>query len=216
MHEIPSGEDILSDPSTIPYMEEVNKALGPHIGILRRLLTAPNSCNSETSSKVIPSKKWLEDEGKAFENTLIPHVGTLSIAERAQIANWFEANVSRNKKVRIAWLGFLPIAHAHTLFIAYRMTKNPTFKAYSESEILQKAWEAQLTTVPSILKEVDVDQECLVSLEEEMFENTDRTRVLGKGQWGLDRGHHQGGWDPSFGVPASWNGEVQAGSENTR
>ena len=166
MHEIPSGEDILSDPSTIPYMEEVNKALGPHIGILRRLLTAPNSCNSETSSKVIPSKKWLEDEGKAFENTLIPHVGTLSIAERAQIANWFEANVSRNKKVRIAWLGFLPIAHAHTLFIAYRMTKNPTFKAYSEPEILQKAWEAQLTTVPSILKEVDVDQECLASLED--------------------------------------------------
>ena len=38
------------------------------------------------------------------------------------------------------------------------MTKNSTFKAYSEPEILQKAWEAQLTSVPSILKEVDVDQ----------------------------------------------------------
>ena len=33
------------------------------------------------------------------------------------------------------------------------MTKNPTFKAYSEPEILQKAWEVQLTSVPSILKE---------------------------------------------------------------
>jgi len=42
-----------------------------------------------------------------------------------------------------------------------------------------------------------------------MFENTDRTGVSGKGQWGLDRGHHQGGWDPSFGVPASWNGKVR-------
>jgi len=80
----------------------------------------------------------------------------LSIAERVQIANWFEAHISRNKKVHIAWLGFLPIAHAHTLFIAYQMIKNPTFKAYSESEILQKAWEAQLTSVPSIIKEVDV------------------------------------------------------------
>lgn len=56
-------------------------------------------------------------------------------------------------------MGFLPItSHAYTLFIAYRMTKNSTFKAYSEPEILQKAWEAQLTSVPSILKEVDVDQ----------------------------------------------------------
>ena len=137
MHEIPSGEDILSDPSTIPY-SEVNKALAPYVGVLRRLLTAPNSSNPETSSKVIPAKKWLEDEGKAFENTLILHVGTLSIA------------VSRNKKVRIAWLGFLPIAH--TLFIAYRTTKNPAFKAYSEPEILQKAWEVQLTSVPSILR----------------------------------------------------------------
>ena len=31
---------------------------------------------------------------------------------------------------------------------------------------------------------------------------------------GLDRGHHQWGWDPSFGVPASWNGKVRAGSES--
>jgi hypothetical protein len=38
-----------------------------------------------------------------------------SIIERAQIANWFEARVSRNKKVRMAWLGFLQIAHAHTI-----------------------------------------------------------------------------------------------------
>ena len=102
------------------------------MGVLHRLLTSPNSSNSETSSNVVPAKKWLEDEGKDFEKTLIPHVGTLSIVERAQIANWFEAHVSQNKKVWIAWLGFLLIAHAHTLFITYRMTKNPTFKMYSE------------------------------------------------------------------------------------
>ena len=96
------------------------------------------------------------------------------------------------------------------------MTKNPTFKTYNESEILQKAWEAQLTSVPSILKEVDVDKECLASLEEEMFERTDRTGISGNGQWGLDAGHHQGGWDPSFGVPASWDGKEQVGSESER
>jgi len=186
------------------------------MGVLRRLLTAPNSSNSETSSNVVPAKKWLEDEGKDFEKTLIPHVGTLSVVERAQIANWFEAHISQNKKVRIAWLGFLPIAHAHTLFIAYRMTKNPTFKMYCETEIVQKAWEAQLTSVPSILREVDVDKDCLASLEEEMFEKTDRTGVSGNWQWGLDVGHHQGGWDPSFGVPASWDGKERVGSESER
>ena len=188
-------------------MEEVNKALQLHIGVLHTLLTAPNSSNSKTSSNVVPAKKWLEDEGKDFEKTLVPHVGTISIVERAQIANWFEAHVSQNKKVCIAWLGLLPIAHAHTLFIAYRMTKNPMFKIYSKTEILQKAWEAQLTGVPSILMEVDVDKDCLASLEEEMFEKTDRTGISGNLQWGLDVGHHQGNWDPSFGVPASWDGK---------
>jgi hypothetical protein len=87
---------------------------------------------------------------------------------------------------------------------------------YSGSEIFQKAWEAQLISVLSILKEVDVDQECLASLEEEMFENTDRTRVSGNRQWGLNSGHHQGGWDPSFGVPASWNGKERVESESER
>ena len=83
-------------------------------------------------------------------------------------------------------------------------------------EILQKAWEVQLTSVPSILREVDVDKDCLARLEEEMFEKTEQTGVSGNGQWGLDVGHHQGGWDPSFGVPASWDGKARVGSESER
>ena len=88
----------------------------------------------------------------------------------------------------------------------------------SEMEILEKAWEVQITSVPSILREVDVDKECLARLEEEMFEKTDRTGVSGNGQWGLDVGHHQEGWDPSFGVPACWDvsGTVRVGSESER
>ncbi|KIJ98355.1 hypothetical protein K443DRAFT_104066, partial [Laccaria amethystina LaAM-08-1] len=215
-HEIPTAEDILSDPSTISYTGDVNKALSPHTGVLHRLLTAPNSSNPEISSNLIPAKKWLEDKGKAFENTLIPYVGTLSITERAQIANWFETHISRDKRIQVAWFGFLPIAHAHTLFIAHRMTKNPTFKTYSEVEILHKAWDVQLTSVPMILNEIDVDRECLESLEEEMFESSDRTGVSGNFQWGLDAGHHQGGWDPSFGVQESWDGKKRVGSESER
>lgn len=105
MHEIPTAENILSDPLTIFYTEDVNKALSPHAGVLHRLLTALDSSNPEISSKLIPAKKRLEDEGKVFENILIPPVGTISIMERAQITNWFKTHISRDKKF---WLNLVP------------------------------------------------------------------------------------------------------------
>jgi hypothetical protein len=122
-HEIKTAEDILSDPSSIPYTKDINEALKPHRGVLHRLLTAPNSSHYETSSKVIPAKKWLQDNNKDLSTAAIPHVGTLSVIERAQIANWFETHISREKDVWTLWVSLLPIAHAHTLFIAYQMTK---------------------------------------------------------------------------------------------
>ena len=60
-----------------------------------------------------------------------------------------------------------------TLFIAYRMSKDPVFEGLTWTDILQKAWVAQLTGVPSILGEADIDRECLEQLEEEMLERTD-------------------------------------------
>ena len=43
----------------------------------------------------------------------------------------------------------------------------------------------QLTSVPMILKEIDIEQECLESLEEEMFKDTEQTGVSKKlrGDW---------------------------------
>jgi len=111
-------------------------------------------------------------------------------------------------------MGLLPIAHAHTLFIAYRMVKDPTFKATPESEILRKAWEVQLTGSTAILKEIDVDKKCLESLEEEMFERTEQTGISGNWQWGVDVGHHQDGWDPSFGVLENWDKKKRMRSES--
>ena len=180
---------------------------------MQRLLTAPNSSHDEISSEVIPAKQWLQDNAKSLGTTIIPHIGTLTIIERAQIANWFETHISREKQARDLWVGLLPIAHAHTLFIAYRMTKDPAFRDLTDLEVLQKAWVAQMTSVPSILGEVDVDKECLEYLEEEMFERTDRTGPSGNWQWGLDAGHHQDGWDPSFGVPKTWEGKTREGSD---
>ena len=178
---------------------------------MQRLLTAPNSSHHETSSEVIPAKKWLQDNGKDLSTAIVYHVGTLSVIERAQISNWFETHISRGPDVRALWLARLPIAHAHTLFIAYRMTKDPVFEALPQSDILQKAWVVQLTGTPSILGEVDVDRECLEQLEEEMFERTHRTGPSGNFQLGLDAGHHQDGWNPYFGVPKTWEGNFKRG-----
>jgi hypothetical protein len=66
---------------------------------------------------------------------------------------------------------------------------------------------------PSISGEVDIDKECLEQLEEEMFERIHRTGPSGNCQWGLDAGHHQDGWDPSFGVSKTWEGDVREGSD---
>ena len=49
------------------------------------------------------------------------------------------------------------------------MAKDPDVKGVTESKVHQKAWEAQLTGTPTILKEIDVDKECLEVLEEDMF-----------------------------------------------
>jgi len=161
LYQIPTSEDILSKLSSIPFTDEVNAALVPHKGELIQLLTAPHSTHLEVLHNVIPAKKWLVDNAKPLENTLVPFVGTLSVVERAQIANWFETWVSRNEQLHTKWLGLLPIAHVHTLFITYRMTKDPDFNGHPESEVRQKAWEAQLTGTPTILKEIDIDKECL-------------------------------------------------------
>ena len=49
-----------------------------------------------------------------------------------------------------------------------------------------------------------------------MFERTERTGVSGNWQWGLDAGHHQDGWDPTFGVPVTWDDTKREGSESER
>jgi len=46
-----------------------------------------------------------------------------------------------------------------------------------------------------------------------MFENTDRTGVSGNEQWGLDVGHHQGGWNPYIDAPKLWDGKKREGNE---
>jgi hypothetical protein len=141
-HEVPSLEDILSDPASIPYTMEVKEALQPYVDSLRELL-----CNPElVDIRSVPAMQWLGKRDPL--RTLIPCTGNLSVVDRARIANWFETHVAIDKKLRNMWLGLLPLAHTFTLFIGSQLLKKPPRKTdiakLSCQELLEMAWEIQV------------------------------------------------------------------------
>ncbi|KAF8171478.1 hypothetical protein BJ912DRAFT_860528 [Pholiota molesta] len=181
---VKTPEDILADPSTIPYTQQISDALSPLVDILKRLLKAPDTVDSET----VPAKAWMDKSKMDVKKELVPFVRSLSLTERAQISNWFEAHVSKNKNLRHKWLGRLPIAHAHTLYILKSVKADPKNKGLTQNMLLEKAWDVQFSGTPSALIDTDVDKECLEILEEEMFEKSARAGIAGHYQWGLDAG----------------------------
>ncbi|KAF8956009.1 hypothetical protein BDZ97DRAFT_1764147 [Flammula alnicola] len=200
--EIPTSEDILCDPSLIPFTTDIDNALLPSLDMLKKVLKKPENLDNRD----IPAKAWLEDQKKSLTETIVPFVGGLSIAERAKIANWFEVRVCEgDKKLRQYWLGFLPIAHAHTIFLSSRI--RDTVKDADEHELLARAWKAQYAgdAKATLLVDIDVDKECLESLKELMFERSSKAGIAGNCQWGLDAGDHQECWDPYQGIPSYWN-----------
>jgi hypothetical protein len=208
-------EDILADPSSIPYNAEIDSALQPHIKSLRRLLHSAKAADV----RLVPAKGWLDKRDP--QRTLIPCVGNLSVTNRARIANWFETHVAVDKKLRNNWLGLLPLAHAFTLFIASQLISNPppktNTKELSEERLLEMAWEIQTKgDEASLWKGIDVECECLARLEEELFERSRAAGIAGDYQWGLDAGDHQEAWNPYAGLPAHWHHEdgFESGDES--
>jgi len=195
------------------YTKEVDDALSPHKAVLKSLFFHPDDLDSSN----IPVKGWLESEQKSLTKTIIPYVGTLSITERAQVSNWFEVNITKNKRFRSKWLGLLPIAHALTIFIAFRLKCNAESRyperKYHLNDFLDEAWSVQFGSTKSGYSEVDVDLECLERLEEQMFERSSRAGIAGYYQWGLDAGDHQECWYPYDGLPDHWNHEDRENSE---
>ncbi|KAF8160154.1 hypothetical protein BJ912DRAFT_936174 [Pholiota molesta] len=192
---VKTPEDVLADPSTIPYTQQISDTLLPSVDILKRLLKAPDTVDSET----VPAKAWMDKSKMDVKKELVPFVGGLSLTKRAQISNWFEAHVSKNKNLRHKWLGRLPIAHAHTLYILKSVKADPKNKGLTQNMLLEKAWDVQFSGTPSALIDTDVDKECLEILEEEMFEKSARAGIAGHYQWGLDAGDHHY-WDPYAGT----------------
>ncbi|KAF5379487.1 hypothetical protein D9615_006638 [Tricholomella constricta] len=207
--EVETPEDILANPDSIPYTKEVDDALTPAKAVLADLLKKPDG----VPSAGVPAKEWIKAQKKSLARALVPYVGSLSIIERAQVANWFEVHVSTDKKIRHKWLGLLPIAHAYTVFISSRLKAEPKHRHLADNIILEKAWKIQFTGLPSLWTDVDVDKECLERLEEKMFERSMRAGIAGHYQWGLDAGDHQNDWDPYRGTPGHWNLGDRDGSE---
>jgi hypothetical protein len=83
-HDIETSEDILTDPSKIPYREEINKVLSPFKNLLKKLLICgPEDLKSET----ILARDWLESGKKPLQTSLvhIPELFLLLREPRSQI-----------------------------------------------------------------------------------------------------------------------------------
>lgn len=199
--DIPRPEDIFDDLTATPYTEEIDRILSPAEEVLKKLFGTPASVNST----LVPAKEWLEKSKKPLTD-IVPYGGSLSLTVRAQIMNWFEQRISKDKHTinRRLWMTGLPIAHAYTLYISALLKTKPQNQELSDIQLLQKAWQAQFSGIPANALSIDVDAECLKVLEEEMFEQSTRAGVAGNHQWGLDAGDHHY-WSPYSGCPEHWN-----------
>jgi hypothetical protein len=153
----------------------------------------------------------------------IPFSGDLTVHECASITNWFVMNIPNSGNRRHAWIGRVPLAHAYTEVIAVRkhdeIKGHPSFphgksSAQQSSFILQQAWSLQCNTASQEYRHADIDKECLLLLEEAMFEMSMRAGQAGHFQWGLDAGPHQNDWSPYHNRPAHWNHDDRDGSES--
>lgn len=192
----------MANPASIPYTQEIDDILSPFKTALADLLTGNSS---KLKSDVVPAAAWLESKN-FHPQTIIPYVGSLSVIEQAQIANWFEVQVAKgNKTLRQLWIGYLPIAHAHTLYIVHQLLKcDSKLTSLTRKDLLEHAWEVQFAGSSRLL-EIDVDRDCLYDLEEEMFEVSTQSGIASFFQWGLDAGHHQDNWYPYNNMPPDWN-----------
>ena len=171
----------------------------------------------KTGRYKIPAKAWLRKKKKSLTKPPIPFTSSLTVEQRAMIANWFEEKIGEgDKMVRRHWMGFVPIAHAHTVFLANQLKTQGGAKTVglTQSQLLDKAWEVQtFSAQQDLFLDVYIERECLVSFEELLFERSSKAGVAGNCQWGLDAGEHQSGWDPYIGLPSTWNHEDRDDSE---
>ncbi|KAH6889065.1 hypothetical protein BKA70DRAFT_1541345 [Coprinopsis sp. MPI-PUGE-AT-0042] len=236
-------EDILADPSLIPYTEEIGKALEGRRHELQYLLNLDLTSDAEVNppnGSVIPAEEYARAMLSLPKKPNLPPVarelyfsGTLTVEDRAGVANWVERHVAGGDTLRRPhWFGKVTLAHAFTLLITYRLGELldspkaaqrhqlplPAHLTHqsSHTEIVNAAW--TLLRTPSEIdtpwKNVDVDRECLQNFEERLFERSWAAGRAGNQQWGLNAGTHQDRWNPYLRLPLSWNHEDQDYSDS--
>ncbi|KAJ6489664.1 hypothetical protein C8R47DRAFT_476034, partial [Mycena vitilis] len=215
--DIPSAEDLLADPASIPYNDEIASALAPHQDTLRRLFLSHlgSTVSADFTEDNVPALVKMSDGGSMGRGG--SYAGDLAIVDRVRVMNWLERHVANSdRSLRMIWIGEIPLAHAFTLLFAHRRYKSIIANdscppADSELEhqrfILDAAWAYQCLAAPGMWDGLDIEKECLDFLEERMFENSERAGMAGTGQWGLDAGVHQGHWYPYRGLPWDWSKE---------
>lgn len=220
---IPNEEDILADPTSFPFTPVIATILSPHIGVLAALIHAPES-HSTSDFIHIPAFREMINNRISPTATLrsgtIPYAGDLTIIERARITNWFHCHVPGAQDNMILWMGRPALAHAFTLILHHRMAaslrKDPEYllEAVADRDqfVLNRTWDFQKSNI--VASVTDVDRECLVFFEEQMFEDSERAGAAGNWQWGLDAGNHQDKWNPYSGLPSGWFHGDRVGSED--
>lgn len=181
---------------------------------MKRILDLTINGTPLTRNDSVPALTWLlKERKKNIQTAYVPYTGDLSVLDRAQIANWFEIHIAKDTRLRHKWITSLPIAHAFTVFISYRLLKGRRNKMdHSIFEQLRAAWNHQVERTGSGLG-VDVDRECLSRLEERMFERSREAGIAGHFQWGRDAGDHQECWDPYRGIQEEWDHGDRSGSD---
>ncbi|EPQ59388.1 hypothetical protein GLOTRDRAFT_70775 [Gloeophyllum trabeum ATCC 11539] len=214
--QVPGIEDQLLDFDGHVPTAEIKTVLTPHQELLTRLTYQP-----EDVTEYIPALEDIlsNDHGpESLRSGTVPHTGELSLVERAQVGSWFIHNITDARAKQSLWVGRAAYAHAVTLLLANRHKEqilqeskyphNGT-RAEQDAFILEKAYEHQKGSVGDeyLSADTDVDQECLLSFEERLFENSAAAGVAGNHQWGLDAGPHQDNWNPYQYIPSWWNYE---------
>ncbi|KAJ7756899.1 hypothetical protein B0H14DRAFT_2238437, partial [Mycena olivaceomarginata] len=189
-------EDVLEGFRQVPYTDEVETALRPHLAQLQKLHNNPTGDHPGIPAVAVALENLRRAGG-------IPAVGDLLPIDCVRVANWFYNNVSGAAD-----------SHAYTILIAHRnrdsiasAIKQEAGYAHMDrqSAILVIAWSYQVSRHRFMY--TDVDKECLSTFEERLFEYSKRTGVAGYHQWGLDAGPHQDGWNPYHNLPYEWNHE---------
>ncbi|KDR72049.1 hypothetical protein GALMADRAFT_213507 [Galerina marginata CBS 339.88] len=73
--------------------------------ILKRLLDAADTVSADEA----PAKAWLErttKKKKVISKELVPYVGSLPLTAPAQISNWFDVNIGKDRKQQHVWVAY--------------------------------------------------------------------------------------------------------------